>query len=645
MSRLRLGPPLSRPRAWLHALSAGTLALALAACGGGESSIALNAGNTATPPKLALDALVGSASPDTLLVQIKTVASVARERVAPRAITLPALTSQKDLSTAEPGQPQQIGIARDVAAAADTGATAPLFNWTRLADGSRRAAINVQSPGAKGVRLGLRVEQLPPGTQLRVYAPDADEVTEVAGAEVLRSLQRNLDAGATGAEAYIYWLPTVDGAQAVLEVDLAPDVNPALLKVALPLVSHLQVLPSDNDALLKAAGSCNIDISCTSGNTTTMRAVARMTFTKDGKSYLCTGTLMNNTRQDYVPYFLSANHCISTQAVASSLETYWNYRSATCNSTQLAGDYQRIGGGALLLYASGTTDTSFMRLNSNPPSNATFAGWDASAPTGAGASVFSIHHPSGDLQKYSAGSVTSFANCDSTSSSCTSAAVGGSTFHIVKWSTGVTEGGSSGGALFSSNRQVIGQLYGGTSSCSAPSGWDSYGRFDIAFNASLSQWLSPTTSTPAKLAPVYRFYNTATAAHFYTNNALERDYVVANMPTYRYEGVAYQAYTSQVTDTSAVFRFYNRETGVHFYTINAAERDWIIATNPPFQYEGPSWYARTSAGSGVNALYRFYSALRRSHFYTVNPAERDYVMATYPDFKYEDVAYYVWPAP
>jgi hypothetical protein len=48
---------------------------------------------------------------------------------------------------------------------------------------------------------------------------------------------------------------------------------------------------------------------------------------------------------------------------------------------------------------------------------------------------------------------------------------------------GVTEGGSSGSALFtSSGRQLIGQLYGGYSSCANPTGADIYGRFDLVSN-------------------------------------------------------------------------------------------------------------------------------------------------------------------
>ncbi|MCX5758253.1 MAG: PASTA domain-containing protein, partial [Candidatus Hydrogenedentes bacterium] len=50
------------------------------------------------------------------------------------------------------------------------------------------------------------------------------------------------------------------------------------------------------------------------------------------------------------------------------------------------------------------------------------------------------------------------------------------------WTSGVTEPGSSGSPLLIvSKQQVIGQLYGGGSSCTAQSSPDFYGRFDVTF--------------------------------------------------------------------------------------------------------------------------------------------------------------------
>ena len=636
-----------------RALSAGCLALALALCGGAPHALAAGSDDSA-PPIEQVNGLANNRAPDTLQVQIKELAQSAQQRVTPRVITLPALNEPKDapLPEAKPGQPLQIGVARNVAEAADSTATAALWNWTQEANGLHRAAISVRSADAAGLRLGLRVEQLPPGTQLRVYAPDSETTTEIAGTEVLRALQLNLDAGATGADAYTYWLPTVDGSEAVLEVELAAGIDPASLKVSLPQVSHLKVGPAEAGEMLTAASSCGeVDVMCTTGYEDISHAVAMMSFVSGGGSYACTGTLVNDTAGDFIPYFLSANHCISTQAAATSLQTYWNYRSASCNSSQTASNVQRIIGGAQLLYATTTTDTSFMRLNGAVPSNAYFAGW-TNAPASAGASIFDIHQPGGGLQKISSGSVTAFATCSAPGSdgsfSCITSAQGSSTFYTVTWSSGVTEGGSSGSALFSaSSKQIIGQLYGGSSSCTDSSGVDVYGRFDLAYNASLKTWLGASATPPPSvpLSPVYRFFNDATGAHFYTASSLERDTVIASFPTFHYEGVAYQVYANAQPATSAVYRFFNTATGVHFYTISADQRDIVLATLPTFSYDGIAWYAQPDAGNGTTAVYRFHNHVTGAHFYIMGEAGRDAVIASYPDFDYEGVAYYAWPAP
>ena len=42
-----------------------------------------------------------------------------------------------------------------------------------------------------------------------------------------------------------------------------------------------------------------------------------MNFVSGPDSYLCTGGLINHTGGGVVPYFLTANHCISKQSEAS----------------------------------------------------------------------------------------------------------------------------------------------------------------------------------------------------------------------------------------------------------------------------------------------------------------------------------------
>ena len=88
------------------------------------------------------------------------------------------------------------------------------------------------------------------------------------------------------------------------------------------------------------------------------------------------GTLLDDADPaTQIPYFLTAHHCVPDQARASSLETYWLYRSLACGGS--VADAQAVTGGAVLLYTARPTDTSFLRLRRAPPAGVVFANWQA----------------------------------------------------------------------------------------------------------------------------------------------------------------------------------------------------------------------------------------------------------------------------
>ncbi|MBC7485716.1 MAG: hypothetical protein H7282_03060 [Cytophagaceae bacterium] len=89
--------------------------------------------------------------------------------------------------------------------------------------------------------------------------------------------------------------------------------------------------------LPQAAGSCNVNINCpeAAGWENQKRSVARLIM--NGNT-LCTGTLINNTRNGDKPYFMTANHCIGSldalsNADASGCVFYSNFESASCAGT------------------------------------------------------------------------------------------------------------------------------------------------------------------------------------------------------------------------------------------------------------------------------------------------------------------------
>ena len=661
-------------KAWLsRAVSTVFVACSLVACGGGESS---GSGSGFGPgPSLGASGTPGPVEVASLVPQVESFqlpqsgALVLKNRFPlprgsrpdPARVRLQRLDAPGAAAAASvPGRPVQIGSARVVSPTSDVHRTRGLLQFKSAGAGEGpTAALSFSSPGASGLRLGLRVEALPADARVRGYTEGGETIFELSGREILDAIQRNRNDGDVSDAGRTFWTPVVESDEVTLQIALPVGTAADSVRVSVPLLSHVTVKAQALESLLLASSaSCEIDVSCAPEADYQSRATARMIFVNAGFSYACTGTLMNDSQSSGTPYFLSANHCISSQTTASSLVTFWFYRSSSCNAQTLSPEVHQLNGGATLLYASTDTDTSFMRLNAQPPLAATFAGWSAAPPQTA-QELVGIHHPHADLQKISRGDFTGFINCEVPASEtfgCWLATQGTGKYLSARWSSGTVETGSSGSGLFAtigSGRYLVGQLKGGSASCQQPSGLNAYGRFDLAYTAALNRWLSPaagnggspSASLSVSRVAVHRFYNFATSAHFYTSIPAERDYVLANFPTYAYEGVAFYAYDRQISGSYPVFRLYNRLNRRHFYTMAATERDAVLASHPEITDEGIGWYAQWERGGTANPVYRFYNSTIGSHFYTASEVDKAIVLQIYPTFALEGVAYYAWSTP
>jgi serralysin len=145
----------------------------------------------------------------------------------------------------------------------------------------------------------------------------------------------------------------------------------------------------------------------------------------------------------------------------------------------------------------------------------------------------------------------------------------------------------------------------------------------------------------AEVDDVFRFYNTKTKTHFYTNSGAERDFVYENYPSFRYEGNVFDATATSETGIE-VYRFYNTKTKAHFYTASSSERDFINQNYKSYRYEGVAYHAYADGGDGAHIpLYRFYNTKTNTHFFTADAQEQQYVASHYASYKYEGVAFYV----
>ncbi|MDX9902722.1 MAG: trypsin-like peptidase domain-containing protein [Bacteroidales bacterium] len=219
-------------------------------------------------------------------------------------------------------------------------------------------------------------------------------------------------------------------------------------------------------------------------------AVCKYSFNDGVYSYLCSGSLINNTRNDGTPYFLTAAHCISTATEASSIVAWFNYEEASCTGVSLYSS-QTLTGSSLMTTGSMSDYTLLKFRKPVPPSYMPyFAGWDITdTPPRYSAG---IHHPHGRTKKISldydqAQSVDRVLSWES----------GGSSPANSHWNVffddGITSSGSSGSPLLDQNGRITGQLHGGSSN-------DYYGKMSYSWshpNSSyepLSTYLDPDTT-------------------------------------------------------------------------------------------------------------------------------------------------------
>lgn len=420
----------------------------------------------------------------------------------------PSLKPEREILTDDVIIPRQIGFARVIDDLSAPESFRQVVTWQPVPeDGGHAAALILVSPNARALRAGILVNKLPGETEFRfLSAADHNDTgfppVPVTGEHINYLLQLNRNLDPDHPDAGTYWSPIVPGDRLGIEMYLPPGIEPENVEIFIPFLSHIDVWPLTDSNILSLqdygdSNSCQNDVVCYPDWQNPKNAVAKMIFTQSGSSYTCSGTLLNDTdTSTYRPYFITANHCIGTQTVASTLQTLWFFESSSCDGTTQSPAYTTRNGGAELLWAKEMTysntdenqDITFLELNDPPPPGTFFSGWSVSSATTA---VTGIHHPKGDWKKISFGERQNDYTCyytGGTSYSC-NPSLNGSFFRIL-WSDGGTESGSSGSGIFNSNGQLIGTLLGGIGTCEGSE--SDYSKFGTAYAAgNLSQWLNP----------------------------------------------------------------------------------------------------------------------------------------------------------
>lgn len=346
--------------------------------------------------------------------------------------------------------------------------------WDTLPGGERLWRLGVQSPGAYSLNLTFDRYRLPPGAALYVYSAD-------------RSFVLGAFTELNNQEDHYFATTLIPGDALIIEY-MEPSHPDFKGELNLETVTHAYRSVMDFTSKFGRSGACNLNVACeeAEGWEKQVDAVLLMMV---GSNSLCTGTLINNTNFDGRPYILSANHCYRNP---STLVFWFNWQSPTCENPSEAPPYDAMSG-AVSLVRQTSSDAWLIELHQRVPVdyNPYYAGWNRTLDSVVTGTVTSIHHPRGDIKKFS------YALDGVAKSRYVGEPGSGDTHWRITWSGGTTtEPSSSGAPLFNPEGQIIGHLHGGYAHCgnTLP---DWYGRFGISWDAgsgpesSLRYWLDP----------------------------------------------------------------------------------------------------------------------------------------------------------
>jgi V8-like Glu-specific endopeptidase len=324
----------------------------------------------------------------------------------------------------------QIGMHRPIPPEAPAAGT-----WTTTPGGIRIWRLTLHSPGARAIRLHFTAFSLSTG-KVFVFAP-----TDVTGDSVHGPYTGNGPNGQSD-----FWSAIVEGQS--IAVEYQPPFPGDALPFRIDLLSHNYgglgaptISPTAKSTDREApAAPCHLDAMCYATYRDSTDAIAHLQFEEGGFSYLCTGWLINTRSSSHLPYLITNNHCIGSQAVANTLATFFRYRTAVCNGARPAlGSAQSLGATYLAGRPPDVLDFSFLRLPS-VPAGAYFLGWNPNK-LALNAPITALGHPNGDYMRITLANIT-----------------GGTTIDKFTFrpTGGLTEGGSSGSPWMESPGVVAG---------------------------------------------------------------------------------------------------------------------------------------------------------------------------------------------
>jgi len=359
-----------------------------------------------------------------------------------------------------PGEPLQIGVVRPVTPNVTVSGLNPRKQpssgvLSPSADGGFIWAVAVRSEGAGAVRIHLEDVSLPDGAELYYFSQTHEAFGPYSAFGPL----------GTGE----FWTESVFGSEGILQLRVAgPNAEAALKRVSFAIteVGHIgsrfiDDVVGEEDVTATSGSycgnpSCVLDASCFSVPQVSLarNAIALMEWIQGPYIYTCSGGLINDNNPSQNNYFITANHCVSKNNIAQSVEFYWQFDSIACKAAcpQESG-WPLKTVGSTLRKTGRTADFTLLQLNSNPPAGSVLLGWTTTPVAFTnGAPLYRISCPNFGGQVYSQH------NVDTAVGTCSGWTRGPRIYS--RDITGAINGGSSGSPVINGSDQLVGQLSG-----------------------------------------------------------------------------------------------------------------------------------------------------------------------------------------
>ena len=343
--------------------------------------------------------------------------------------------------------PTPIGIHREPTAEQATDLMKNI-KWQQT-DGGWAGTVTVRSAKAENVRLNLDVQSSSP-IELTFFG-----FNDLGEPSVIERLQ------AGGIEKSSLWSPSVSGQVIGLEVrvtdaQVRENITLNIVKLSHGLDAsrgeaiqqeHLlpsRAQPNDQSACENEHVACH-DSAIPSN---LEDAAVRLRYESGSATYVCSGTVVNDTAPGSRPFIVTAEHCISNSAIAATVESRFFYQYTQCTAQTLDARVRDVAGGADLLATNVQHDVALIRLKRNAPHGALYAGWStAQSNYQIGNTHFSIHHPHGQHKRYYRGGylgTTEVNVCDSDGQNC----ITRRNRSLLRFQVGISQSGSSGAGIF-----------------------------------------------------------------------------------------------------------------------------------------------------------------------------------------------------